>query len=137
MPSKQSVNINASGLLVAVTMLCGCATTRHPMVSYKMANPADPYALCDLPSILTLPCEPNTANLEEWYRLAKAHRLVGKRIDDAIAVYGDDYLISLYRGRREPRMYYHLAGTHSWGVHGVVVLDANLTVREITLDPAY
>src|SRR5262245_34187232 len=119
-------------LLIAVTALCGCVHTPDPIVRYKTEDSSDEWALCDLPSILKTPDAHNEPNIDVWYRLAESNRLVGKGIDDVIRVYGKDYLISLYRGRREPRMYYHLAGTHSWGVFGVVVLDADLRVREVT-----
>ena len=123
-------------LLIAVTALCGCVHTPDPIAGYKVDVPAGEWSLNALPPILNEPGPPNEANIDEWYRLAEANRLVGKRIDDVIRIYGQDYLISLYRGRRQPRMYYHLAGTRSWSVFGVVVLDANLRVREVTMDPA-
>jgi len=128
------VKNNASWLLVAVTTLFGCAHTADPIASYKIDDPTDRDAIYDLPTILET--TRNIANIEEWFRLAETHQLVGKGIDDAIRVYGQHYLISLHRGRKGPRMYYHLAGTRSWGVFGVVVLDRDLRVREIKIDPA-
>ena len=131
-------------VLAVLTLAPSCAT--DPLLQYKLADPGDPHDLADLPCILQLPpTEEQKKNLpptrwwnydeKKWF--AEGKRLIGKTIDDVIDVYGPDYLVSLYRGRDEPRVYYHFAGTHSWGIYAVVVLDRNLRVKYVDTDPYY
>jgi hypothetical protein len=74
-------------------------------------------------------------NTEKWFGIARERRLVGKPLDAAIAAYGEDYLISSAFDPRHARVYYKLAGTHSWGVYGVLILDEQLRVTAVTTDP--
>lgn len=124
-------------MIVAFNCLSGCESDRS-LTDYHIES--DQQMVEDLPAILPANeyrdgvfAVPNT---EAWFRLAAEHELVGKSIDAAIDVYGNDYLISEPLDVRRPRMYYKLAGSHSWGVYGVIVLDDQLNIVEVTLDPA-
>lgn len=128
-------------------VICGCASQPviDPIFNYKLEDPNSPHDLADLPCILQLPLTeeqkrdlPPTQwwnyDTEKWFEEGK--KLIGKSIDEVINVFGGSYLICLEWGRDEPRMYYHFAGTHSWGIFGVVVLNRDLSVKYFDTDPS-
>ena len=138
-------------LIILLTIFLSCQTLsdKDPIMKYNLEKPDDPHGMNNLPCILTLPLtekvkeeiekgerSPTTVfNYDEGKWFSEGKKLIGKPIDEVIRVFGEDYLISLYRGREEPRMYYRFAGTYSWGIWGVVVLNRDLTVKYFDTDP--
>ena len=136
-------------IYLVIFLSCQPLNEKDPLFKYKMKNPEDPHCMDNLPCILTLPLAKETIeeiekghrspttvfnyDEEKWFSEGKI--LIGKTIDDVIRTFGADYLISLSQGREEPRMYYHFAGTYSWGIWGVVVLNRDLTVKYFDTDP--
>jgi len=125
----------AIGLSLAIAAILGCRHSSNLLAKYRLQDPSDPEAILRLPCLVFTNGAENDDFVANWFQSASTANLVGQHIDDVINVFGTNYLISLYRGREEPRMYYHLTGTYSWGFWGVVVLDADLIVQRFTLDP--
>jgi hypothetical protein len=75
------------------------------------------------------------ANFNAWYESAARHQLIGKPVEAAIRVYGEDYVEVRNRNRGEHRLYYRLAGDDQWGIWGMIVLDSARTVLRIGTDP--
>lgn len=131
------LTLSACGLLIP-----GCFRGDDPLGKYRIENEHEEgRQLATLPVVLRLPdLRPGVqrrANTKEWFRLARENELVDKTIDDAIDVYGDNYIVSLFHTRKEPRMYYRLSGAYTSGVFGVVVLDKKLKIKAITTDPEF
>jgi hypothetical protein len=131
-------------LEVAAVAVFVSSCAGDPLLNYRLEDPADVQDLDRLPCILQLPPteeQKRTLPPTRWWSwdesrwFAEGRRLVGKSIDDVIAVFGEDYVVQLHKGRDEPRMYYHFAGTCSWGVFGVAVLDRDLRVKYFDTDP--
>jgi hypothetical protein len=124
-------------LLLLSISLAGCASPPRSLSEYRTEGPDR--ANEDLPSILPSgELRDGTfevPNTEKWFRIARDRQLVGKPLDAGIAAYGEDYLISSAFDPRHARVYYKLAGTHSWGVYGVLILDERLRVTAVTTDP--
>jgi hypothetical protein len=124
-------------LLVLSISLAGCASRLPSLSDYRTEGPDR--AIEDLPSILPSgELRDGTfevPNTEKWFRIAQDRRLIGKPLDAAIAAYGHNYLISSAFDPPHARVYYKLAGTHSWGVYGVLILDERLKITAVTTDP--
>ena len=129
--------VHAKRLLILSVLLAGCASPLRSLSDYRIEGPDR--AIEDLPSIL--PSDKlrdgtfEVPNTEKWFAIARDRQLVGKPLDAAITAYGNDYLIASGFNPRHARVYYKLAGTHSWGVYGVLILDERLRVAAVTTDP--